>query len=89
MVLLMTMTMMMIPMMPDTMTVTVVTISPSGREFPRRNLPARKVFLLSVVPVAKRRQKTSTKWLPDKIRSQRVSTPKRVPGAPKGPPGAA
>ena len=36
---------MMILMMPGAMTVTVVTISPSGREFPWRNLPARKVFL--------------------------------------------
>ena len=74
---------MMIPMIPGTMTVTVVTISPSGREFPQRNLPARKVFSLSVVSVVKRRRKTSTKWLPGKIRSQGVSTPKGVPGAPK------
>ena len=35
---------MMILMMPGAMTVTAVTIPPSGREFPRRNLPARKVF---------------------------------------------
>ena len=41
----MTMTMMIL-MMPGAMTVTVVTISPSGREFPRQNLPARKVFSL-------------------------------------------
>ena len=35
----------------------VVMISPSGREFPRRNLPARKVFSLSVVFVMKQRRK--------------------------------
>ena len=34
----------MIPMMPGAMTVTVVMIFPSGREFSQRNLPARKVF---------------------------------------------
>ena len=44
MVLMVKMMLMMIPMMPGAMTVTVVTIPPSGREFPRRNLPARKVF---------------------------------------------
>ena len=49
---------------------------PSGREFPRRNLPARKVFSLSGISVMKRRRKTSTKWLPDPIRSRGVSTPK-------------
>ena len=48
---------------------------PSGREFLRRNLPVRKVFLLSVVSVAKRWQKNSTKWLPDNFRSRGVSTP--------------
>ena len=68
MVLLMMM-MPMILMMPGTMTVTVVMICPSRREFPRRNLPARKVFSLSVVSIAKRQQKTSPKWVPDKIRS--------------------
>ena len=36
--------MMMIPMMPVVMTMSAVTVSPSGREFPRQNLPARKVF---------------------------------------------
>ena len=40
----------------------------------RQNLPARKVFLLSVVSVAKRRRKNSAKWLLNKIRSQGVST---------------
>ena len=43
---------------------------PLRGEFPRQNLPARKVFSLSVVSIAKRRRKISTKWLPDLIRSR-------------------
>ena len=62
-------------MMPGAMMVTVVMISPSGREFPRRNLPDRKVFLLSVVFVMKRRRNNSMKCLPDNFRSRGVSTP--------------
>ena len=61
--------------------------SPLG-EFPRWNLPDRKVFLLSVVSVMKRRWKNSTKWLPDKIRSRGVSTPKGCRRMGLGPPGA-
>ena len=51
MVLVMGMMLMMIPMMPGVMT---VTISPSGGEFPRRNLPARELFSLCLLlrPVA-------------------------------------
>ena len=44
MVLMVVMMLMMIPMMPGVMTMTAVTIPPYGREFPRWNLPARKVF---------------------------------------------
>ena len=44
MVLMVEMMLMKIMIMPDMMTMTAVTISPSGREFPRQNLPARKVF---------------------------------------------
>ena len=54
MVLVMMMMLMMIPMMPGVMTVTTVMISPSGGEFPRRNLPARDLFSLCLLlrPVA-------------------------------------
>ena len=52
MVLIMMMMTTMIPMMPDTMTVMVARFP--RRESPRRNLPARKVFYLSVVTVTKR-----------------------------------
>ena len=86
MVLMMMMMTMMILMMPGAMTVTVVMISPSGREFPRRNLPARKLFYLYVVSVAKRRRKTSTKWLLDEISSRGVSTPKGCRRGCLGPP---
>ena len=79
---------MMILMMPRAMTVTVVTIPPSEREFPRLNLPAMKVFLLSVVSVMKRRQKNSMKWLRDLIRSRGVSTPKGCRRRGQVPPGA-
>ena len=44
MVPMMVMMLMMIPMMPGATMMTVVMIPPSRREFPRRNLPARKVF---------------------------------------------
>ena len=74
MVRVMVLLLMMIPMMPGAMTVTVVMISPTRREFPLRNLPAGKVFLLSIVFIVKRWQKNSTKWLSDKIRSWGVST---------------
>ena len=44
MVLMVLMMLMMISVMPGVMTMMMVTISPSGRAFPQRNLPARKVF---------------------------------------------
>lgn len=54
MVLVMMMMLMMILMMPGVMTMMTVTISPSGGEFPRRNLPARDLFSLFLLlrPVA-------------------------------------
>ena len=44
MVLVMVMMVIMISMMPVTMVMTMRTISPSGRNSPRRNLSAKKVF---------------------------------------------
>ena len=44
MVLVLVMMVMMISMMPVTMVMTMRTISPFGRNSPRRNLPAREVF---------------------------------------------
>ena len=45
MVLVVEMVMMMIPMKSSWMTVTMATISPSGREFPRQILACRRAFL--------------------------------------------
>src|SRR3954454_15094873 len=65
MVLVVEMVMMMILMKSSLMAVTMATISPSGREFPRQIPTCRRVFLSSWFSASQRRQNISQNAPPD------------------------